>query len=125
MLTESKEETVAPKTPWSEWLDQGEIEIVTDLEGFRAVVNEASKVGICGLDLETTGLDPLAAKIRLVQIGIPKYPGSKRLVDEAGKSPVPGGSAKAYVIDLFALSADERKEIEEILVALDGDPNVI
>lgn len=125
MLTESKEETVAPKTPWSEWLDQGEIEIVTDLEGFRAVVNEASKVGICGLDLETTGLDPLAAKIRLVQIGIPKYPGSKRLVDEAGKSPVPGGSAKAYVIDLFALSADERKEIVEILVALVGDPNVI
>jgi len=96
MLTESKEETVAPKTPWSEWLDQGEIEIVTDLEGFRAVVDEASKVGICGLDLETTGLDPLAAKIRLVQIGIPKYPGSKRLVDEAGKSSVPGGSAKAY-----------------------------
>ncbi len=123
-LTESKEETVAP-SPWSEWLDRGEIEIVTDLDGFRNVVNAATTVGICGLDLETTGLDPLAAKMRLVQIGIPMYPESKRLVDEAGKSPIPGGTAKAYIIDLFALSAEERREVVEILVALVGDPNVM
>jgi DNA polymerase-1 len=46
------------------------IEVHTQ-EGWANVLQEIEQAGICGLDLETTGLDPLSSRPRLCQLAIP------------------------------------------------------
>jgi DNA polymerase I len=52
-------------------------------EAWASALHEIAQAGICGLDLETTGLDPLCSKARLAQLSLP------------------GG--KVYVADLWEL----------------------
>ncbi|NHM27979.1 hypothetical protein G7K71_13530 [Desulfofundulus sp. TPOSR] len=114
------------RSPWRAWLDAVDVVTVPDLAGWRAVLNEARAVGICGLDTETTGLDPLQAQIRLVQLAVPLYPaGEKRLVVPDGRGPEPGSGAKVRVLDLTALPGQECREALEALAELVADPGVV
>ncbi|RDV81693.1 DNA polymerase [Ammonifex thiophilus] len=114
------------RSPWQDWLDNAEIKLLTDLTSWEKAVEEARGAGVCGLDLETTGLDPLQARIRLVQLAVPVYAGEKkRLVAGDWRSPEPGSSARAYVLDLFALPEPDRREALELLAGLVADPGVV
>lgn len=114
------------RSPWLDWLDSVEIIRVGDLAAWREVLAEARSVGVCAVDTETTGLDPLQHRVRLVQLAVPVYPsaGPKRLVAADGKGPEAGGGAKVYVLDLFALPEEERREALEALAELVADPHV-
>lgn len=113
-------------SPWQTWLDRAQTVQVPDLAAWRTVLEEARAAGICAIDTETTGLDPLQNRIRLVQLAVPAYPaGKKRLVAENGKEPEPGGSAKVYVLDLFVVSEPDRREVLETLAGLVADQGVL
>lgn len=125
------------RSPWQDWLENVEIIRVPDLAGWRAALEEARAAGICGVDMETTMLpesstakkkrkaDPLLNRIRLIQIAVPVYPPrAKRLVAEDGRAPEPGGGARAYVLDFFALSEEGRREALEALAELAADKAV-
>lgn len=45
--------------------------LVEDEEGLRTAVAAAFRAGVCGLDTETTGLDPRSDRLRLVQVAVP------------------------------------------------------
>ena len=45
--------------------------VVEGLQTWTKALQEIRQAGICGLDLETTGLDPLANRARLAQIALP------------------------------------------------------
>lgn len=114
------------RSPWQDWLEQVEIVYLTDLNSWRMAVEEACKVEVCGWDTETTGIDPVCSQLRLIQIAVPIYPeGKKRVAADDGRTPEPGSSAKAYVLDLYALSEEARKEALELLADLVADPAVI
>ncbi len=125
-LFPSPEEEKAFRSPWQDWLEAVEVVWVADLAAWREALAEARAVGICGWDLETTGLDPLQNRIRLVQLAVPVYPeGRKRLVADDWRNPAPGGGAKVYVLDLFVLSGEERREALEALAGLVADSGVL
>ncbi|MFO0806005.1 MAG: hypothetical protein U0791_23105 [Gemmataceae bacterium] len=64
------------------------IEVVRDADGLDAVVTAVrASAGSVGIDCETTGLEPLSDRVRLLQIAAP---------------------AAIYVIDLFAVDAPEK-----------------
>ncbi|MHB8117962.1 MAG: DNA polymerase [Methanothrix sp.] len=48
-----------------------EIIIIESKQAWDLALKEIYEAGICGLDLETTGLDPLVARMRLIQLAIP------------------------------------------------------
>ena len=52
-------------------------------QAWAQALQEIGKAGICGLDLETTGLDPLSSRARLCQLSLP--------------------SGRVYVADLWQL----------------------
>jgi DNA polymerase-1 len=123
---EEAEETQEAQTNWQEWLDSVEIVRVPGLAAWQEALQEAHTVGVCGLDTETTGLDPLQAQVRLVQLAVPVFPeGTRHLVAPEGRGPVPGSGAKVYLLDLFSLSQSERREALEALAGLVGDPGVL
>jgi len=113
------------RSTWQDWLDRVEVVRVGGLEAWRAALEEAMTVGVCGLDTETTGLDPLQHRVRLVQLAVPVYPPPpakfNRLVGEDWRSPEPGGWAKVYVLDLFSLPEPERRGALEALAELVAD----
>lgn len=47
-----------------------EIIIIKDMTAWTEVLREVRDANICGLDLETTGLDPLVDRVRLIQLAI-------------------------------------------------------
>lgn len=120
-----EEKTSGFVSPWQPWLDAVPFTLVTDLATWRAALEEAWAAGICAIDTETTGLDPLQNRIRLVQLAVPVYPESRRLVSQDGRNPEPGGSAKVFILDLFALPEADRREALEALVELMSDSSVL
>lgn len=50
---------------------RSEIVFVEDKDGWNLALREIYDAGICGMDLETTGLDPLVARVRLIQLSVP------------------------------------------------------
>ncbi len=113
-------------SPWQIWLDRAQTVQVRDLAAWRAALEEARVAGICALDTETTGLDPLVNRLRLVQLAVPVYPAEKkRLVAENDKEPEPGGSAKVFVLDLFTLPEGDRRKALEALGRLVADSGVL
>jgi len=113
-------------TVWRDWLESAEVVVVSNLEDWRLAVEEAREVGVCALDFETTGLDPLQNQIRLVQLAVPVYPpGGRRLVAEDGRTPVPASSARVYIADLFVLPETERAAVLADLADLVADPETV
>ncbi|NLI99291.1 MAG: hypothetical protein GKC09_09330 [Methanosarcinales archaeon] len=49
---------------------ESEIIMIKDMIGWAAALKEVRDLGLCGLDLETTGLDPLVDRVRLIQLAI-------------------------------------------------------
>lgn len=45
--------------------------MIESLQAWVQIFDEIRKYHICGLDMETTGLDPLVSKVRLVQLALP------------------------------------------------------
>ncbi len=115
------------RSPWEDWLDAAEVARVPDLAAWRAALEEARAAGACALDTETTGLDPLQNRVRLIQLAVPLYPeGKKRLVADDWVSPESGGGARVYVLDLFALPREgDRREALEAVAGLVADPGVL
>lgn len=112
-------------TLWQEWLDRVKIVVVEDVETWRSALAAAKAAGVCGFDTETTGLDPFVNEIRLLQLAVPVYPaGKKNLVAEDGKGPEPGGSAVAYVADLWRFGKEDRREMLDGVAGLMADPDV-
>jgi len=58
--------------------------LVSDVQALTAALSELSQVRVIGVDTETTGLDPLSDKLRLVQLA-------------------PEGSDRVFILDLFRL----------------------
>ncbi|WP_338835836.1 DNA polymerase [Neomoorella thermoacetica] len=118
-------ELEAAPTAWQEWLDRVDVVYVLDLWTWEEAVAAARTAGVCGFDTETTGLDPFVNEIRLLQLAVPVYPaGKKNLVAEDGKGPEPGGSAVAYVADLWRFGPDDRRRMLDSVAALAADPDV-
>jgi DNA polymerase-1 len=84
----------APVTPYS---------IITDTAGLRAVVEAVAASRMVGFDTETTGLDPRADRVRLLQLA-------------------PDASPAPFVIDLFAIA---RAALEPLWVALAAKRTVV
>lgn len=70
------------------------IERVNTVPDWEQALLEVKEAGICGIDLETTGLDPLVSRIRLVQLAIP---------------------AKAYVADLSAIGPVTLEDLGKLM----------
>lgn len=72
------------------------IDKVNTIQDWEQALLDVKQAGICGLDLETTGLDPLVSRVRLAQLAVP---------------------SKVYVADAFSISPtileDLRKLIED------------
>jgi len=113
------------RSPWEDWLRSAEIVRVSSLPEWRMALEEAQTAGVAGIDTETTGLDPLQNRIRLVQVAVPVYPEARRLVASDWRNPEPGGGCRVYILDLFGLSEPERREALEALAGLVADSGVI
>lgn len=72
------------KELWPSSLSNLDVTEIHSQEAWAQVFHEIEQAGICGLDLETTGLDPLSSRARLAQLSLP------------------GG--KVYVADLWELA---------------------
>ena len=59
---------------------------ISSPQAWAQALQEIEAAGICGLDLETTGLDPLSSRARLCQLSLP--------------------SGRVYVADLWALGRE-------------------
>jgi len=92
-------------SPWETWLSRTEILSPSSVREWRKALSGAGRR--LGVDMETTGLDPLTSEPRLLQA--------------AWTAPA-GGSARVAVLDLFRLSAEERKEALLALAELFADP---
>jgi hypothetical protein len=95
-------------SPWQTWLENVETNTVSTLPEWRQALGEAKEAGICGLDIETTSLDPLTGRIRLVQLAIP----GNETEEE---------TATVYLADCFTLPA---AEVLEPVAELLADPAV-
>jgi len=97
-------------TAWREWLEKN-VRIVWPAtpDDLREAVAAAKNAGVCGIDTETTGLDPHTADLRLLQVAVPVYPegGRRALVAEDWKSPEPGSGAVVYVLDMKKLKKSD------------------
>jgi DNA polymerase-1 len=72
-------------------------------QAWAQALQEIEVAGICGADLETTGLDPLSSRARLCQLSLP--------------------SGRVYVADLWALGREGATPLQD-LARLTEDPNV-
>lgn len=116
----------AAPASWDIWLSKLEVVVCPDVSAWERALAEARAAGICGVDSETTGLDLLVNRIRLIQLAVPRYPaGVRRLVRQDGKGPEAGSAATVYVVDLFALPDAHRTAALEGLAALIADPGVV
>jgi len=116
----------ATPASWDTWLSGVDVVVCPDLSGWQRALAQARAAGVAGWDMETTGLDPLQNRIRLVQLAIPRYPANvRRLVRQDGKGPEAGSGAGVYVLDLFALLDTDRIAALEGLAALVADVDVV
>lgn len=72
-------------------------------QAWAQALQEIEAAGICGLDLETTGLDPLSCRARLCQLSLP--------------------SGRVYVADLWELARGGSAPLQD-LARLTEDPSV-
>jgi DNA polymerase-1 len=72
-------------------------------QAWKDALQEIEAAGICGLDLETTGLDPLSSRARLCQFSLP--------------------SGRVYVADLWELGREGAAPLLD-LARLTEDPNI-
>ena len=72
-------------------------------QAWAQALQEIEAAGICGLDLETTGLDPLSSRARLCQLSLP--------------------SGRVYVADLWELARGGSAPLQD-LANLTEDPSV-
>ena len=72
-------------------------------QAWAQALQEIEAAGICGLDLETTGLDPLSSRARLCQLSLP--------------------SGRVYVADLWELARGGSAPLQD-LARLTEDPSV-
>lgn len=122
-----------PPRPWQDWLDAVQVMVISDLNSWKRAVCEAKEAGVCGLDTETTGLDPHLNRLRLVQLAVPVFsnsvPENQRHLVKADrkaktpgkdewKYPAEGASAVSYVLDLFDLEEKEGPEAVKEAVQL-------
>jgi len=63
-------------------------------EVWASALHEVEAAGICGLDLETTGLDPLSCRARLAQLSLP--------------------SGRVYVADLWELEQEGASPLQDL-----------
>lgn len=112
-------------SPWEEWLGRIEVRVIRDAASWRAALAEARAVGVCGIDTETTGLDPVrGAKLAVVQLAVPMPGANGKIVVEDGRSPAPGSGAVAYVLPIGGLPESDAREALAALVELLADPAV-
>jgi len=95
-------------SPWQACLENVEANPVSTLPEWRQAITEAKEAGICGLDIETTSLDPLTGRIRLVQLAVPH--------GEAEET------ATVHLADCFTLPA---AEVLEPLAELLANPAIV
>ncbi|MEW5934133.1 MAG: hypothetical protein AB1816_11175, partial [Bacillota bacterium] len=123
--TAAVQRDVAPVS-WDTWLSGVEVAVCSDFSAWQRALAEARAAGVAGWDMETTGLDPLQNRIRLVQLAIPRYPANvRRLVRQDGKGPEAKSGAAVYVLDLFTLSDTDRVAALEGLATLVADADVV
>ncbi len=105
-----------PPTPWAAWLDSTEIKVVTSSAEWIYAIEEVKAAGRCGLDLETTGLDPLRARLRLAQLSIP----CGKTADAQG-NPVEDSTCRVFIADCFRLG---HEAVVAPLAEIIADPEV-
>lgn len=66
-----------PATSWLTWLENIEVTVVSSLSEWEKAIAEAKAANVCGLDVETTSLDPLTGRLRLIQLAFLTSPKSK------------------------------------------------
>jgi DNA polymerase-1 len=67
---------------------------ISSLQAWEEALQEIAQAGICGLDLETTGLDPLSSRARLAQLSLP--------------------SGRVYVADLWVLGREGGSPLQDL-----------
>ena len=68
--------------------------MISTPQAWAQALQEIEAAGICGLDLETTGLDPLSSRARLCQLSLP--------------------SGRVYVADLWALGREGASPLQDL-----------
>ena len=79
-------------------LDMEVVEISSP-QAWKGALQEIAQAGICGLDLETTGLDPLSSRARLAQLSLP--------------------SGRVYVADLWDLAREGATPLQDLGLLLE------
>ena len=74
-------------------LDMKVVEISSP-QAWEEALQDITQAGICGLDLETTGLDPLSSRARLAQLSLP--------------------SGRVYVADLWELGRERASPLQDL-----------
>lgn len=67
---------------------------ISSPQAWEEALQEIAQAGICGLDLETTGLDPLSSRARLAQLSLP--------------------SGRVYVADLWDLAREGASPLQDL-----------
>ena len=67
---------------------------ISSPQAWEEALQEIAQAGICGLDLETTGLDPLSSRARLAQLSLP--------------------SGRVYVADLWELGRERASPLQDL-----------
>jgi len=101
VLPQAQEQRSLPKHNITN-LDMEVVEISSP-QAWKEALQEITQAGICGLDLETTGLDPLSCRARLAQLSLP--------------------SGRVYVADLWDLARGGSAPLQD-LARLAEDPKV-
>lgn len=113
------EELKPAPSPWEAWLDRIEVVQVAFLAELQQAVNEAKTAGWCGIDLETTSLDPLQGRIRLAQLSI--VSGNMANMANMAGDPTSGVTCRVYIADCFTLG---QREVAEAMAEVVADPAV-
>jgi DNA polymerase I len=71
-----------------------EVVEISSLQAWKEALQEIAQAWICGLDLETTGLDPLSSRARLAQLSLP--------------------SGRVYVADLWELGREGSFPLQDL-----------
>jgi DNA polymerase-1 len=83
-----------PSEPIAETSLPYEMVEISSPQAWAQALQEIEAAGICGLDLETTGLDPLSSRARLAQLSLP--------------------SGRVYVADLWALGRKGASPLQDL-----------
>ena len=113
---------ITPTIPWETWLENVEVSLITDLPAWQETLDTIRSAGVCAIDTETTGLDPLVNRIRLIQLAVPAGPG--RFWAEDWKGPEERAGATVYVLDTFTLTYEDRLSALSMLADILTDKNV-